>query len=145
MRTPNHATKRRFVLPPCFPGMANEAGKQISRARDPFNLFIFMKKTGAGEAIRTPDPNLGNWFGSLSPAPPIIAEFTNYYITSIAYMDRKSESATLRFAGISRPLLPPCFPGHAAPAWGSRMRLRGPPEPKGKFERNDEHIQDQTP
>jgi hypothetical protein len=59
MRTPNHATKRRFVLPPCFPGMENRAGKQISRARDPLNLLSFMEKTGAGEGIRTLDPNLG--------------------------------------------------------------------------------------
>jgi hypothetical protein len=59
MRTQTHATKRRFVLPPCFPETGNRAGKQISRARDPLNLFSFMKKTGAGEGIRTLDPNLG--------------------------------------------------------------------------------------
>jgi hypothetical protein len=59
MRTPNHATKRRFVLPPCLPGTADRAGKQISLVCDPLNLFSFMKKTGAGEGIRTLDPNLG--------------------------------------------------------------------------------------
>ncbi len=59
MRTLKHATKRLFVLPPCFPGARNRAGKRIPRARNPLNLFSFMGKTGAGEGIRTLDPNLG--------------------------------------------------------------------------------------
>ena len=60
MRTPKHATKRRFVLPPCFPETGDRAGKQISQARGLHNLFSFRRKTGAGEGIRTLDPNLGN-------------------------------------------------------------------------------------
>ena len=59
MRTRSYATERRFVLPPCFPAKRNRAGKQISRVRDPLNLFSFLGKTGAGEGIRTLDPNLG--------------------------------------------------------------------------------------
>ena len=59
MRTPNHAMKRRFVLPPCFPDTADRSGKQIPGAGDPPKLFSFMMKTGAGEGIRTLDPNLG--------------------------------------------------------------------------------------
>ena len=43
----------------CFPGERNRSGKQISRARDTLNLFSFLGKTGAGEGIRTLDPNLG--------------------------------------------------------------------------------------
>ena len=35
------------------------AGKQKAAPKDRFNRFNFQKKTGAGEAIRTPDPNLG--------------------------------------------------------------------------------------
>ena len=59
MQTPGHATKRRIVLPPCFPGTARGAGKQILRPCDPLNIFIFMEENGAGEGIRTLDPNLG--------------------------------------------------------------------------------------
>ena len=59
MQTPGHATKRRFVLPPCFPGAARRAGKQIPHPPDPLNIFIFKEENGAGEGIRTLDPNLG--------------------------------------------------------------------------------------
>ena len=33
--------------------------KQKTAPKDRFNRFIFLKKTGAGEGIRTLDPNLG--------------------------------------------------------------------------------------
>jgi hypothetical protein len=59
MQTLSHATKSRIVLPPCFPGTARRAEKQIPRPRDLLNLFISMEETGAGEGIRTLDPNLG--------------------------------------------------------------------------------------
>jgi len=68
MQTPANATKRRFVLPPCFPGTANRAGKQISRPRDLLNMFIFKEENGAGEGIRTLDPNLGKNSGALTEA-----------------------------------------------------------------------------
>jgi hypothetical protein len=60
MQTPECATKLRFVLPPRFPGATDRAGKQNSPTCDPLKRFNFLKKNGAGEAIRTPDPNLGN-------------------------------------------------------------------------------------
>ena len=59
MQTPGYAMKRRIVLPPCFPGTADGAGKQILRPHDLLNMFIFMEENGAGEGIRTLDPNLG--------------------------------------------------------------------------------------
>ena len=59
MRMPNHATKRRIVLPPCFTGTADRTGKQVSRAYDPRIVLNLFGKTGAGEGIRTLDPNLG--------------------------------------------------------------------------------------
>ena len=59
MQTPERATKLRFVLPPRFPGATDRAGKQNSPTCDPLKRFNFLKKNGAGEAIRTPDPNLG--------------------------------------------------------------------------------------
>jgi hypothetical protein len=59
MHTPSHAMKRQIVLPPCFPGAASRAGKQVPRTRDLLNIFIFIEETGAGEGIRTLDPNLG--------------------------------------------------------------------------------------
>ena len=59
MQTPSYAMKRRIVLPPCFPGTARGAGKQIPRLGVPLNIFIFLEENGAGEGIRTLDPNLG--------------------------------------------------------------------------------------
>ena len=59
MHTKIDATKRYQLLPPCFPGREGEAGKQISRRRDPHILLNSYGKTGAGEGIRTLDPNLG--------------------------------------------------------------------------------------
>ncbi len=47
----------------CFPGASDDrehrSGKQKAAPKGRFNRFNFQKKTGAGEAIRTPDPNLG--------------------------------------------------------------------------------------
>ena len=46
-------------FPPASPAFACGAGKQKTAPKDRFNRFIFLKKTGAGEGIRTLDPNLG--------------------------------------------------------------------------------------
>ena len=47
----------------CFPGAspapARWAGKQKTAPKDRFNTLISLKKSGAGEGIRTLDPNLG--------------------------------------------------------------------------------------
>ena len=59
MQTPECATNLRFVLPPCFPGVTDRAGKQNSPTCDPLKCLNILKKTGAGEEIRTLDPNLG--------------------------------------------------------------------------------------
>ena len=59
MQTPECATKLRFLLPPCFPEVTDKAGKRTSHDCDPLKWFNILKKNGAGEAIRTPDPNLG--------------------------------------------------------------------------------------
>ncbi len=47
----------------CFP-VASEhldcgAGKRKTAPKDRSKRYSFLRKTGAGEAIRTPDPNLG--------------------------------------------------------------------------------------
>ncbi len=60
MHTQIDATKRFQLLPPCLPDGECGAGKQISRHRDLNNLLNLFGKTGAGEGIRTLDPNLGN-------------------------------------------------------------------------------------
>ncbi len=60
MQMRNDATKCCQLLPPCFPDAECGAGKQILRRRALHNLLNLLGKTGAGEAIRTPDPNLGN-------------------------------------------------------------------------------------
>ena len=47
----------------CFPGASPTptrwAGKQKTAPKDRFNTLISLRKTGAGEGIRTLDPNLG--------------------------------------------------------------------------------------
>ncbi len=49
--------------PGCFPGaspaLTQWAGKQKTAPRDRFNTMISLRKAGAGEGIRTLDPNLG--------------------------------------------------------------------------------------
>ncbi len=49
--------------PGCFPGAspapAQWAGKQKTAPKDRFNTLISLRKSGAGEGIRTLDPNLG--------------------------------------------------------------------------------------
>ncbi len=49
--------------PGCFPSASPAptrwAGKQKTAPRDRFNTLISLRKTGAGEGIRTLDPNLG--------------------------------------------------------------------------------------
>ncbi len=58
------ATERplRFALicfPPASPAFAAEAGKQKTTPKDRSQLLICLKKIGAGEGIRTLDPDLG--------------------------------------------------------------------------------------
>ena len=47
----------------CFPGASPArtrwAGKQKTAPKDRFNALISLRKSGAGEGIRTLDPNLG--------------------------------------------------------------------------------------
>ena len=49
--------------PGCFPGASPAptrwAGKQKTAPKDRFNILISLRKSGAGEGIRTLDPNLG--------------------------------------------------------------------------------------
>ena len=49
--------------PACFPGaspaLTGWAGKQKTAPKDRFNALISLRKSGAGEGIRTLDPNLG--------------------------------------------------------------------------------------
>jgi hypothetical protein len=59
MHTQIYATKRCQLLPPCFPDGERRAGKQVSRRRDLYILLNLQAKNGAGEGIRTLDPNLG--------------------------------------------------------------------------------------
>ena len=54
-----YATKRRQLLTPCLPVRENEAGKQIFCEGNFRYALNFNGKTGAGEGIRTLDPNLG--------------------------------------------------------------------------------------
>ena len=46
-------------FPPASPAVVPEAGKQKTTPKDPSNSLICLKKIGAGEGIRTLDPDLG--------------------------------------------------------------------------------------
>ena len=46
-------------FPHASPAFVPEAGKQKKTPRDPSQLLICLKKIGAGEGIRTLDPDLG--------------------------------------------------------------------------------------
>ena len=46
-------------FPPASPAVVPEAGKQKTTPKDPSQPLICLKKIGAGEGIRTLDPDLG--------------------------------------------------------------------------------------
>ncbi len=46
-------------FPPCFPASARDAGEAEIAPKGDSQLSDFFDKTGAGEGIRTLDPNLG--------------------------------------------------------------------------------------
>ena len=64
MHTQIDATKQRQLLPLCFPDGERGAGKHISRHSEMHILLILQGTIGAGEGIRTLDPDLGNRRGS---------------------------------------------------------------------------------
>jgi hypothetical protein len=53
---PQHAS---FCFPPASPRVLTGPGKQKTPLRASAKTLIFLEKTGAGEGIRTLDPNLG--------------------------------------------------------------------------------------
>jgi hypothetical protein len=57
-------------FPPASPAVVPEAGKQKKTPGDRSQLLICLKKTGAGEGIRTLDPDLGNAPAVLSLSDP---------------------------------------------------------------------------
>jgi|GEM_PF-1243902 len=76
---PETAENRRVFAPGCFPpaspAIAVRAGKQKATPKDRCNALIYLRKFGAGEGIRTLDPNLGNveiYVRSASLLPHII-------------------------------------------------------------------------
>jgi hypothetical protein len=62
-QTPPSYSNRRF--PGASPNLRQTSGKQDSSPKDRPNRFNFQKKIGAGEEIRTLDPNLGKVTNSL--------------------------------------------------------------------------------
>ena len=46
-------------FPPASPTFTPGAGKQKTAQKDRFNRLIYKRETGAGDGIRTHDPNLG--------------------------------------------------------------------------------------
>jgi hypothetical protein len=59
MHTQIHPTKRFQLLTLCFPDTECGAGMQIPHCRDLRSILNLLGKNGAGEGIRTLDPNLG--------------------------------------------------------------------------------------
>ncbi len=54
--TPEHES---CCFPPASPQSGTELGKQESTPKGRSKILVFLEKTGAGEGIRTLDPNLG--------------------------------------------------------------------------------------
>jgi hypothetical protein len=71
---PNAAGRIPRHDPGCFPGASPAptrwAGKQKTAPKDRFNTLISFRKSGAGEGIRTLDPNLGKVPEALTPGYP---------------------------------------------------------------------------
>jgi hypothetical protein len=57
--SPKPAISRFLLLPPASPAFGSGTGKQKNARRASFNRLIPLRKFGAGEGIRTLDPNLG--------------------------------------------------------------------------------------
>ncbi len=53
------ATSSFPLLPPCFPDFAEWGGEAKNGPKDRLKRLIPLRKSGAGEGIRTLDPNLG--------------------------------------------------------------------------------------
>jgi hypothetical protein len=60
-RRREHARLRFLVLPPCSPALVPTAGKQKRSRRATLNHLKSLREFGAGEGIRTLDPNLGKF------------------------------------------------------------------------------------
>jgi hypothetical protein len=122
------ALKTIFICFAVLPAQEKNCAPRFERPQ----IIEVARKFGAGEGIRTLAPNLGNGFGSLSPHFAFLRCNTKNYYTSIAYIGNRPAEPTLEKPAISVLLLPPCFPGHAATAWGSKSYLqRAPPLRQG--------------
>jgi hypothetical protein len=113
--------------PPASPQVVMGPGKQKTPLRALAKSLIVLGETGAGEGIRTLDPNLGNPIRALSPQNVFLRQSTKKCYVSKTYVDRPAAGGTLEKPLISSQLLPPCFPAHAAPAWGSKSACARPP------------------
>ena len=125
---PRHAGICFLVLPRASPLCDEGPGKQRVPRGTPSKTLKSLLIFGAGEGIRTLDPNLGNPFGRFSLQQVLNRKTTKNPYTSITYVDTVFRVHTLESPWISVLLLPPCFPSHAAPARGSRFGgSRAPP------------------
>ncbi len=84
-------------FPPASPALAPGAGKQKTAPKDRSKHLIFLRKTGAGEGIRTLDPNLVKIL--LLPATIDIARFSDARNTVIRALFRHLRGHWLRIAG----------------------------------------------
>lgn len=109
-------------FPPASPNSVEGAGKQKMAPRRHHKSLNYNIKYGAGEEIRTLDPNLGNRIRRSTLQQAITRHCAKKHDVSSAFIDTCSADNTLAKPATRVLLLPPCFPGHAAPAWGSRWR-----------------------
>ena len=82
-------------------------------------------KSGAGDGIRTHDPNLGNRTRPFSPRQDFLRYNAKTYDQSIAYIDFSSAAGTLEKPLISVHLLPPCFPAYENGAGEAKNAPKG--------------------
>jgi len=70
-------------FPPASPALASKAGKQKPPQGAALNHLISQRKPGAGEGIRTLDPNLGNGLQGYAPGYPGVRQTTINRLFSI--------------------------------------------------------------
>src|SRR5665213_4615852 len=68
-----------LLLPPCFPAFRDWGGEAKTAPEDRSNQLISLRKSGAGEGIRTLDPNLGKVPERPTPCYPTARRSTSLY------------------------------------------------------------------
>ena len=75
-----------WCFPHASPALTFRAGKRPTTPKDRSKSLIFLRKTGAGEGIRTLDPNLGKVPERSTPWYPAVRYDTKLYDKSFSWL-----------------------------------------------------------